>query len=208
MDSFILNELKSWQDDWIFDTSLYYPEGIHVKYSPRAGSQSLKLLLINILFPDNNLDFIVQKKILQTIKISNFKCSTKIAIKRDPIDRFISALNCDIWLWGQGKFKHTMKCPDNLDDVFNSGWFDFMFENNKHYYPQTFYLKNNNDYDMIFDVENLNNFVKYLNDVYNTNYTIQKINSTPRHFERKMFSDKHLEIIQNKYIEDYDNGWY
>ena len=208
MDALISKELNSWLQDWIYDTSLYFPEEILVRYSPRAGSQSLKLLLINILFPNNNLDFITQKKILQTIKISNFKCSTKIAIKRDPIDRFISALNCDIWLWGQGKFEHTMKCPDNLDDVFNLGWVDFMFENNKHYFPQTFYLKNNNDYDLIFDVENLNYFTKYLNNVYNTNYTIQKINSTPKYFKKEMLSDNHLKFIKNKYSEDYDNGWY
>jgi hypothetical protein len=208
MDSLILKELKIWQQDWILNTSLYFPEGIHVKYSPRTASQSLKLLLINILFPNSDLDFLTQKRILQTISIPNYKSNLKIAIKRDPVDRFISALNFDYSHWGYGNFQNTMKCPNTMDEVFQSGWFDFMFKHNKHYFPQTFYVGESKDYDLIFDINDLSNLVEFLNQIYASDCSVSKINSSVKFFQKEMLSEQQLELVKERYNLDYDNGWY
>ena len=208
MDSLILKELKAWQQDWILDTSLYFPEGIHIKYSPRSASQSLKLLLINILFPNSDLDFLIQKRILQTISIPNYENRLKIAVKRDPVDRFISALNFDHFIWGYGKFEKTMRCPNTMDEVFQSGWFDFMFKHNKHYFPQTFYLGESKDYDLVFDINSLKNLVQFLNQIYDSDYSIPNINSSVKYFRKEMLSQQQLELVKERYNLDYHNGWF
>ena len=206
MDSLITKELDHWKQDWIYDTSLYFPEGILIKYSPRTASQSLKLLLTDILLSNSDLNFLSKKRMIQNIKI-HYTCDVKIAVKRDPVDRFISALNFDYNHWGHGKFANTMKCPNNINEVFESGWFNYMFENNKHYFPQTFYLQESKDYDLIFDINCLDNLVLFLNSTYFSNYKISKINSSLKHFQKEMLTDKHLSIIKSKYILDYENGW-
>lgn len=209
MDELISNELKTWQKGWILNSALCFPEGIYIKYSPRAGSQSLKSLLIDILFPENNFDFLTQKRLLQTIVISNYEAKVKIAVKRDPVDRFLSALNWDYENWGRGKYRNTSLCPNDMDLVLEkNGWFDFMFENNKHYFPQTFYLKNSYDYDLIFDIQKLSLLVQWINDQYNTDFSVPWINSTKKHFTKNMLKDKHIQIIKDKYSVDYDNGWH
>ena len=196
----LIEELLSWQKDWIYDTRLNFPEGISVKYSPRAGSQSLKKLLIDITFPDTDFNFLDSKRILQRIKIHNFKCDTLIAVKRNPIDRFISALNYDHKTWEQ--------CPDSIESVFNSNWIKFMFKYNKHYWPQTFYLGSEKEYDLIFDTNELDKFTFYLNQKYQSDYSIPQINTTAKYFTKDMLSEDHIKLIKDMYSEDYDNGWY
>jgi hypothetical protein len=209
MDNLISNELATWHQDWILNSHLYFPEGIYVKYSPRAGSQSLKSLLIDILFPENDFHFDDQKRILQKIVVSGYEAKVKIAVKRDPVDRFLSALNWDYEHWGKGEYKGTSFCPDDIDLVLEkNGWFDFMFENNKHYFPQTFYLKNPYDYDLIFDIQKLSFLVQWLNEQYNTDFSVPWVNSTKKHFTKNMLTDKHVQIIKDKYSVDYENGWY
>ena len=206
MDSLITKELDHWKQDWIYDTSLYFPEGILIKYSPRTASQSLKLLITDILLSNSDLNFLRKKRMIQNIKI-HYTCVVKIAVKRDPVDRFISALNFDYNHWGHGKFANTMKCPNNINEVFESGWFNYMFENNKHYFPQTFYLQESKDYDLIFDINNLDNLVLFLNSTYFSDYKISKINSSFTHFRKEMLTKEQLSIIKSKYVLDYENGW-
>lgn len=196
--------LENWKKDWILDARLVFPEGIVVWYSPRTASQSLKKLLLDLMFPDWNEDFQTKKRWLQTNMPSAHNPEVRVAIKRDPIDRFLSAVNWDRTTW-QGDFA---SCPDSIDKVIHGGWFDFMFEHNKHYFPQSFYLKQATNYDLIFDLQNLNNFVQWLGDQLQVDLSCPWINSTDKYFTKDMLTDKHVQIIQDKYSVDYDNGWY
>lgn len=206
-DNIIISELQRWQHS--IASTLYFPEGIFIKYSPRSASQSLKSLLIDLTLPDTGESFLWKKRLIQNLNINDYYITTRIAVKRDPIDRFLSALNWDYDHWGKGEYYNTVKCPGDIDSVLEkNGWFDFMFANNKHYFPQTFYLKSSKDYDLIFDVQNLSHLVKWINEQYATDLSVPWVNSSGKYFTKDMLSEKHILMIQDRYSVDYNNGWY
>jgi hypothetical protein len=200
--------------DWTDYTIVHLPELVDIKFSPRVASQSIKQYAMHMYFPAIDYidydDFIKHKRMFEQFNpTNNFRKNTyKIAVYRDPIDRFVSACNWDYCHWGKHPdFKDTILFADNFDTIFDT-WVGFLSAHNKHYFPQTLYLNKRKDYDMVYNISDIDLLFEYLNVMYSNNFRPHVNETTIRHFNRDQLSVDQIEKLYTIYSVDYDNGWH
>jgi hypothetical protein len=142
--------------------------------------------------------------------------SFKVAIKRDPVERFISAVT---YLQKQipDKIEKTTRLfsktvdyrKHTLEEILTGveeGWV-----NDIHLVPQSYYLGKYNQYDKVYSLGETGDFIKFLinyrqNPVLNDNKRYLNIHlnkTTP--IEISSFLEKRIKKL---YERDYDEGWY
>ena len=134
------------------------------------------------------------------------KGSHKVAIKRDPIKRFVSAY---LQIWDEsawGLFKMHSYNIDMLLDKLDTGeyW-------NEHLAPQSFWLgEDKKIYDAIFDVSDTDKCIQYMHNYLNTKRKLgdQKFHLMKSNYPKPDLTREQISKIEKLYIEDYENGWY
>ena len=186
---------------------------VDINVSPRVASQSIKQYALIGQFPDVDFatlsddDFRIYKQNYQVnYTSSEFRPgSYRVAVYRDPIDRFVSACNHDYHNWNKyPQFDRKPFAFKTFDELFTH-WLDDSFAKHKHYFTQTTFLGSRDQYDLIFNITQIDNLFLWLGHN-NTKYP-RKGELPWRHFDRDQLSVDQIGRLRIIYKDDYDNGW-
>ena len=192
--------------------TLYFNNFIDIRLCPKNANTTLKYCW-NKLINNENSDvspLIRADRYQYYLKLGQIKSndneflfrtnSYKIAIKRDPIKRALSAAT---WiLQAQNIINPTIKqielCIDTLCP-----------NNDFHFYTQYFWMGVKDQYDEIYDIKDVNKLLDFLEKDYPYKTTISNRhkNKSKASVESKQLSDKILNKLKTIYQIDYDNGW-
>jgi hypothetical protein len=192
---------------------LYWPNNIDIRICPKNGMSTLKEALRRALNQPYSQGHEYRNKLVNRFAdqfdIPYRKGSYRIAVRRDPIDRFKSA--CEFiqqqraWFIQNGK-----SLPDislDIDEVIDS------LENgkikNNHFYPQTHYMGQLNDYDMVYHINELPKLLDFLQEACKIERSISALHENKTTF--KLYNDAispvQLEKLRKFYSKDFKNGW-
>ena len=175
---------------------------------------------IDNLIPNNIVSNTPQRFILAQINQDIFnipfrKKSWKIAVKRDPIERFISIIK---HLHSSYKDKNYEKDKRGFIDLSNidvnniDHILDYL-ENGKikdeHFFTQSYYMGHVNMYDEVFDIKDLHLLlekIQGLGTFKNEDITKIKLNETHKKINIVLTAEQKSRIIK-LYAQDYANGW-
>jgi len=146
--------------------------------------------------------------------------SIRIAVKRDPVDRFLSA--CSFLFKQKFIYKNKRaieKFPAINDDLISidttvSDIIDLLktrkIHDDAHFYSQSFFLGSIKDYDLIVDLKDLTKFLKKLEKEINPISSFKDIwyNNTSDINRYDNVTDNEVDQIKDLYKRDYKNGWY
>ena len=142
--------------------------------------------------------------------------SFKVAIKRDPVERFISAVTYMQKQIPDDVYKVTRLLSETVDyrkltleEILigvEEGWI-----NDIHLVPQFYYFGKYNQYDKVYSLEETGDFIKFL-----INYKPHPVlNNNKRYLNIHLNKTTPIEIssylknrIKKLYEQDYDEGWY
>ncbi len=117
--------------------------------------------------------------------------AVKFAVKRNPIDRFISAYS-DIVLFRK---KENL----SIEEILQGNYKD------KHFNTQTYFAGSADTYDHIFDVTEMNKVAELISDYTNINIRVQHIRKTKNKIR---LHHSQIRMVEEFYKEDYKNGWH
>lgn len=214
------------------DNIYYFPKNIDVRSCPKNASLSLRSFHTNVMkyvheedevsfFGMNEFILSKWKKVLSNADFFDIpfrKKSIRFALKRDPIDRFKSAVemlqastlfdnmsDVDKMIYPEEKYyRHYDSVTTLLNDLEDNVFVDV------HFLPQTYYLDGKNKYDFIYDVKEFAKFQKHillLNDIswsekkWSLRLNVSN-NTSKNELERLQQSDNgFIESVQNYDIE-------
>ena len=194
------------------DNVLYFKNGFDVRLCPKNGMTMMKWVY-----------YIVHCKKEQTIDIRRLdrwkyimertsaptypfrKKSIKIAIKRDPVKRFQSA--------AAYKFKDRSPVLPivSIDDIIHQVAKGTMKD--VHFFSQSYFLGRPEDYDMIYDINDLPDLVRLIYKECGTVSTweeklmYEKKNVSTYHHNYDLLTPEQENIVRELYDKDYKNGW-
>ena len=129
--------------------------------------------------------------------------SVRIAIKRDPVKRFVSGY---MQIWKQTAFGSFKKHSYNIDELLD------LLESkeywNEHLTSQTFWMGTPDRYHRIFDISQTKDCILYMNRILKFKTIPPEIHSMKSIHEKPELTRKQIDRIESLYIEDYENGWY
>lgn len=218
LENFKRNRL--WKDISPANNILYFPNNLDIRICPKNGMTTLKEALKRCI---GRLDYEGDKHDtgtisfrLNQIKKHSYgpeqpfrKGSTRIAVKRDPVERFTSA--CEYLARKREKFvKHGINYPELKKDLRSviSEVMDGSVKN-EHFFSQSYFMGNIYDYDLVYDLDDLTKLLDFLST--STGNALGSIweNKTPRN---KLYDDilteSDVRDIMRLYEKDYDNGWH
>jgi len=134
------------------------------------------------------------------------KKSVKIAIKRDPVKRFQSA--------AAYKFKDRSPVLPivSIDDIIHQVAKGTMKD--VHFFSQSYFLGRPEDYDMIYDINDLPDLVRLIYKECGTVSTweeklmYEKKNVSTYHHNYDLLTPEQEKIVRKLYDKDYKNGWF
>lgn len=215
------------------DNILYFPNLVDLRIAPKCGWQSTMqfhyIMLGNSRFKDHpgGLKYTHVKGGPQNwrdyewwthgdiMDIPFRKNSIRFVIKRDPVKRFLSAID---YLQTQKIVKLTNRdYPatgfSSLDRAVSAMERGVLM--NVHLLPQTYFYGNDpNKYDHIYDINNINDALLHIKEI--CNYNMKRMKKYPVADLHKNKSIKSLSLeltddleekIKKVYKIDYDNGW-
>ena len=154
------------------------------------------------------------------------KKTTRIAVVRDPVKRFMSASN--YYIRQQERYEKK---------IYDKEWYDKNHKKGEpiyakivsktvrgiieqlekreifdsHFYSQTHFLGHPDDYDMVFDINNIDELFLYLNkncDPKNPIPFLRKNTSDTFKSFSSTLKPNDIELIKEFYSKDYKRGWY
>jgi len=138
--------------------------------------------------------------------------SYRIAIKRDPIERFLSTVNYLDKVNMYDKDNPFKKKYISLEDVDRSDInkvldaFDNQTLRDEHFFSQSYFMGHPNDYDKVYYLSELDELIQWLCKKCNYVYIPVKFNQSEGDYPI-LTSEQQLRIIK-MYAKDYANGWY
>jgi hypothetical protein len=210
--------------------TLYYPMNTDLVMCPKNASTVVRRMVgiinpgISRIYP-SVLNSTHRAAIINSYKNKHpnkkynfFHCredSYKIAIKRDPIKRVISAAAWITYL------KYYEKKKDINNKEFNQQVLDTLSLcdqlTDMHFISQTRFMGNVKYYDKVYNTNNLNSFFddminfygrsKEINKLRNAKDEILNVNSS-YNLKPEDLPDSLVKRLKNIYEIDYDNGWY
>jgi len=178
------------------DNILYLPEGIDLRICPKNGFTSIKGFhqqVLRVVSPQNTM---AQEQYqfkhvrggpsswrqLQVLKYGNqfdipFRFdSVRFAIKRDPIERFKSAVEM-LQLQAHSNYATPEDVPLINKDYDRYSSVKLLLDDlcggkvlNQHFWTQTLYMGIPKDYDYVYDLENIEEFYKHVLSFYGIDY--------------------------------------
>lgn len=128
--------------------------------------------------------------------------SYRVTIKRDPIDRIISAVKYIYKTYGGN---------DNPDPKEVNRFLEIGdLNSNHHFWPQSYFLMDRNVYDRIVDISELDDFIIELCEKNRLEYdpNVFRDNRTTDRITVDDLSSMAYNRLKEHYKIDYDNGWY
>lgn len=138
--------------------------------------------------------------------------SYRIAVKRDPVERFLSTVSYldkvnmydkdnplkkkYIWLEDIDK--------SDIDKVLNA--FDNQTLRDEHFFSQSYFMGHPNDYDKVYYLSELDQLIEWLCKKCHYVYTPVKFNQSSEDYPT--LTDAQQMRIIKMYAKDYANGWY
>ena len=145
------------------------------------------------------------------------KNSFRIAVKRDPVKRFLSAVQ---YLDSAKNHKHykseTHKHYIDLTnlDITNTNFIIESLENGRlkdeHFFPQSYFLGHKDQYHKVYDIKDLNYLLEYIESFgIEKNLKISNLKENPSSYKQKIILTPEQEVrIIKLYAQGYANGWY
>lgn len=195
------------------DNVLYFPNNVDVRICPKNGMSTLKEALRRTY--NDSSQYGIEKRVKFVKQYSDQfdmpfrKGSYRIAIRRDPIDRFKSA--CEFI---QSNYAYYIQHGKELPKISNEvdGVIDEL-ENgtvkNNHFYTQTWYMGHPDDYDMVYHIDEMDKLLTFLQQACNIERDITKLheNKTTMKLYNDAISPVHMVKLRNFYLKDFNNGW-
>lgn len=200
-----------------FDNVLYFPNNVDVRLCPKNGMSSIKELFRLYKKHDSYVgrsyryDYV--KREGDQLDLPFRSNSFRIAVRRDPIDRFKSA--CEYIMANraehiaQGRIHDLPEISNQLDEVISS--IETGDVKNNHFYTQTWYMGRPEDYDMVVHISEIDKLITFLNEACELGFTenISKIHENKS--KLKIYNDAvtslQMKRIRKLYAKDYKNGW-
>ena len=199
------------------DNILYFPNNIDVRLCPKNGMSSIKELYRIYRGHD---EYVGRKYRMDYVK--NHSCqfempfrknSYRIAVKRDPVDRFKSA--CEYILANQAKYiksgrLHELPSLDKeLDAVLDK--IEGGLLKNNHFYTQSWYMNSTHDYNLIVHIDELSQLMVFLNESSGLGLSPDQLDIWDNKTSLKMYGDvlteQQIRRIKKLYWRDYESGW-
>lgn len=141
--------------------------------------------------------------------------SERIAIKRDPVKRFISAvsyldqikINPTHDFHKKSYIDLTNVTIDDIDNILNA--LETHQLRDEHFFTQSWFLGDKNQYDRIYDITEVDKLLEYLESRVTMKVPVQglwknKTKGTDKRIE--LTKDQEIRVIK-LYAKDYANGW-
>ena len=195
------------------DNILYFPNNIDVRMCCKNGMSTLKEAYRRVkdLPTDEKLDSRIENvsKKSDMFDIPFRKGSYRIAVRRDPIDRFKSAcefiMDARSYYIKEGKFLPdiALELDQVIDDLEQGKYRD------NHFYIQTYYMGLPQEYDMVYHIDEMPKLLAFLQDATETDKEIIHIheNKTKLKLYNGAIDPEHMTKLRNFYLKDYINGW-
>ena len=197
------------------DNVLYFPNNIDVRLCPKNGMSSIKEVF---RLYSGHAEYVGKKHRYSQVKdYSDMldrpfrKNSHRIAVVRDPVERFKSA--CEYV--ASNRIDHIRngnydlpEIGDTLESVILS------IENgttkNNHFYTQSWYMGKPADYDILFNMSELPLMFRFLQDACELDIKVDNIhhNRTRHKLYGNDISADNMARIHTLYEKDYKNGWF
>jgi hypothetical protein len=142
--------------------------------------------------------------------------SYRIAVKRDPVQRFISAVSYLDTVRLEPRYDNNKKSyidltnvkKDDIDSVLDA--FDKQTLRDEHFFSQSYFMGHPNDYDKVYDITELPELLSWVAKKCKPKKPIEKLweNKTKNTSNRIELTDKQTMRIIKMYAKDYANGWY
>ena len=195
------------------DNILYWPNNIDIRMCPKNGMSTLKEALRRTLDQQHTHGIEYRSKLVRRegdqFDIPFRSGSVRIAVRRDPIDRFKSA--CEFiqqkrsWFIQNGKDLPdiSMQIGEVIDSLENKTL------RNNHFYTQTWYMGVPEDYDMVFHISEMDKLLDFLQETCKIERDITQLheNKTSLKLYNDAISPEHMEKLYNFYNKDFRNGW-
>ena len=195
------------------DNILYFPNNIDVRMCPKNGMSTLKEAYRRVkdLRTDESLSSRVNNVSMKCdmFDIPFRKGSYRIAVRRDPIDRFKSAcefiMDARSYYIKEGKFlpEIGLELDQVIDDLEQGKYRD------NHFYTQTYYMGIPQDFDMVYHIDELPKLLAFLQDATETDRDLTGLheNKTKLKLYNGAIDPEHMTKLRNFYLKDYINGW-
>lgn len=142
--------------------------------------------------------------------------SYRIAIKRDPVERFISAVSYLDNVKLEPRYTKNKKSyidltnvnKDDIDSVLDA--FDNQTLRDEHFFSQSYFMGHPNDYDKVYDISEMSELLIWLTKKCKPKKPIENTwqNKTKNTDSRIELTDKQTMRVIKLYAKDYANGWY
>ena len=211
------------------DNILYFNDDIDVRLCLKNGYTSLRGAYLSCYDPDyiagrwNKIDspcaydryhWAMQKQDLWDQPFR--RGSYRIAVKRDPVQRFISAVSYLDSVKLEPRYDGNKKSyidltnvkKDDIDSVLDA--FDNQTLRDEHFFSQSYFMGHPNQYDKVYDITELPELLSWLTKKCKPKKPIEKLweNKTKDTSNRIELTDKQTMRIIKMYAKDYANGWY
>jgi hypothetical protein len=193
----------------IYNT-LYFENLVDFRLCPKNASRTVRGFYCQLMFnEDKNLSSSEREnEYLKNIKYirSNDpflfrKSSYKICVKRDPVERALSATKYIL----KNRLNIIDPTIDDVEEVLDNISIDLDF----FFHSQTFWMGSYENYDDVYDIQELDLLVKWLVNDYNYyGVKIEKKNVSKSNIRSEDLSFNILTKVKKFYEIDYDNGWY
>lgn len=199
-----------------FDNVLYFPNNIDVRLCPKNGMSSIKEMFRihrgHQEYVGRSYRYEKVKQFGDQFDLPFRKGSYRIAVRRDPLDRFKSA--CEYIM--RERAQHIRDGRDDLPEISSNieeviGSIETGSVKNNHFYTQSWYMGNPDNYDMVVHINELDKLLSFINEASELGLTDDQINIKMNVSRLKLYNDGLTRIqqlrVKKLYEKDYKNGW-
>jgi len=200
-----------------FDNVLYFPNNVDVRLCPKNAMSTLKEVFRIHKGHDQYVGRSYRYKRVKEqgdqFDLPFRKNSFRIAVRRDPVDRFKSA--CEYILQNRadhikmGRGNDLPEISVELEEVISK--IEEGTLKNNHFYTQSWYMGKPSDYDMVVHIDEMPRLLAFLNEAcelgFDDGVTRVRQNATTMKMYNSAISPMQLKRIKTLYEKDYRNGW-
>lgn len=192
--------------------TLYFDNDIDIRLCPKNANTSLKYIYSQLHYnEDSPMTFTkrmhVYERMLSENKIDDTEYlfrrdSDRIAIKRNPVDRALSAAKYILLT--------RMKLDNPPISLVEEVLTNINFEVDHHLLPQSYWMGNSSLYDKVYDIKEFGDLIRYIEDNFIWFGFLKDIhkNMSPNKLKVSDLSSSVINKLKKIYEVDYDNGWY
>ena len=183
------------------DNILYFPNNVDIRLCPKNGMSTLKELFRihkgHDEYVGRNYRYNKVKEMGNQFEIPFRKGSYRIAVRRDPVDRFRSA--CEYLLANQAEYIRQRRLDDiplldeEMDKVLDK--IEAGTTKNNHFYTQSWYMGKPDDYDIVVHIDELSKLLVFINESSDLGLSSEQVkihdNKTKMKMYNSILTDKH-----------------